>query len=62
MIRDNGPCFLFAPAKMMKEAEGPHELDVCTPLNKAALLHETSAESVAAGNAVTVLTYLHTIK
>ena len=22
MIRDNGPCFLFLPVKMMKEAKG----------------------------------------
>jgi len=62
MIRDNGPCFLFAPVKMMKEAKSTLELDVCAPLNKAALLHEASAESVAAGNAVTVLTYLHGVK
>mmetsp|Transcript_4123 Transcript_4123/g.9363 ORF Transcript_4123/g.9363 Transcript_4123/m.9363 type:complete len:811 (-) Transcript_4123:149-2581(-) len=62
MIRDNGPCFLFAPVKMMKESKGTLDLDVCAPLNKAALLHEASAESVAAGNAVTVLTYLHGVK
>eukprot|EP01082_Thalassiosira_pseudonana_P004303 g4537.t1 g4537 contig15:1229680-1232486(+) len=62
MIRDNGPCFLFAPVKMMKEAKGTLDLDVCAPLNKAALLHEASAESVASGNAVTVLTYLHGVK
>mmetsp|Transcript_35326 Transcript_35326/g.59979 ORF Transcript_35326/g.59979 Transcript_35326/m.59979 type:complete len:815 (-) Transcript_35326:143-2587(-) len=62
MIRDNGPCFLFAPVKMMKESKGKLDLDVCAPLNKAALLHEASAESVAAGNAVTVLTYLHGVK
>uniref|UniRef100_A0A7S2KFC8 Transketolase-like pyrimidine-binding domain-containing protein n=1 Tax=Leptocylindrus danicus TaxID=163516 RepID=A0A7S2KFC8_9STRA len=62
MIRDNGPCFLFAPVKMMKEAKGTVDLDRCLPLNKAALLHEASADSVAAGNAVTVLTYLHGVK
>lgn len=62
MIRDNGPCFLFAPVKMMKEAKGPLELDVCAPLNKAALLHEASDDAVKAGNAVTVLTYLHGVK
>ena len=62
MIRDNGPCFLFAPVKMMKEAKGKLDLGVCAPLNKAALLHDASAESVAAGNAVTVLTYLHGVK
>jgi pyruvate/2-oxoglutarate/acetoin dehydrogenase E1 component/TPP-dependent pyruvate/acetoin dehydrogenase alpha subunit len=62
MIRDNGPCFLFAPVKMMKESKGPIELGKCMPLNKAALLHEASAESVSAGKAVTVLTYLHGVK
>jgi pyruvate/2-oxoglutarate/acetoin dehydrogenase E1 component len=62
MIRDNGPCFLFAPVKMMKESKGKLELDVCAPLNKAALLHEASAGSVASGKAVTVLTYLHGVK
>merc|ERR1712222_84635 len=39
MIRDNGPCFLFAPVKQMKESKGKLDLDVCAPLNKAALLH-----------------------
>ena len=62
MIRDNGPCFLFAPVKMMKEAKGTVELDVCAPLNKGKLLHKASDASVAAGKAVTVLTYLHGVK
>ena len=62
MIRDNGPCFLFCPVKMMKESKGKVELDKCMPLNKAALLHEASQASVDAGNAVTVLTYLHGVK
>jgi len=62
MIRDNGPCFLFAPVKMMKEAKSSVELGKCMPLNKAALLNEASQESVDAGNAVTVLTYLHGVK
>ena len=62
MIRDNGPCFLFAPVKMMKEAKGEVDLGKCMPLNKAALLHEASADAVAAGKAVTVLTYLHGVK
>ena len=44
------------------EKKGTLDLDVCAPLNKAALLHEASADSVAAGNAVTVLTYLHGVK
>ena len=62
MIRDNGPCFLFAPVKMMKEAKGPIDMGKCMPLNKSAVLHKASDESVAAGNAVTVLTYLHGVK
>jgi 2-oxoisovalerate dehydrogenase E1 component len=62
MIRDNGPCFLFAPVKMMKEAKGKVELGVCAPLNKSVLLHKASDASVAAGKAVTVLTYLHGVK
>ena len=62
MIRDNGPCFLFAPVKMMKEAKGKLDLDKCAPLNKCALLHEASQSSVDAGQAVTVLTYLHGVK
>jgi TPP-dependent pyruvate/acetoin dehydrogenase alpha subunit/pyruvate/2-oxoglutarate/acetoin dehydrogenase E1 component len=62
MIRDNGPCFLFAPVKMMKESKGKVDLGKCMPLNKAALLHEAAAATVKAGNAVTVLTYLHGVK
>lgn len=62
MIRDNGPCFLFAPVKMMKESKGKVDLGKCMPLNKAALLHKASDEAVAAGKAVTVLTYLHGVK
>lgn len=62
MIRDNGPCFLFAPVKMMKESKGHVDLGKCMPLNKAAVLHEASEEAVKAGKAVTVLTYLHGIK
>lgn len=62
MIRDNGPCFLFAPVKMMKEAKGPVDLGKCAPLNKAALLNEASSASVSNGNAATVLTYLHGVK
>merc|ERR1712157_672852 len=51
MIRDNGPCFLFAPVKMMKEAKGPIDMGKCMPLNKAALLHEASKDTVDAGRA-----------
>jgi len=61
-IRDNGPCFIFAPVKMMKDTKGTVELDHCLPLNKAALLHKASDESVKRGNAVTVLTYLHGVR
>lgn len=62
MIRDNGPCFLFAPVKMMKEAKGTLDLGKCMPLNKAHLLNEASQASVDSGKAVTVLTYLHGVK
>lgn len=62
MIRDNGPCFLFAPVKMMKEVKGTVDLDKCMPLNKAAVLHSASEASVKSGKAVTVLTYLHGVK
>merc|ERR1712087_196385 len=62
MIRDNGPCFLFAPVKMMKESKGAVDLGKCMPLNKAALLNEASQASVDSGNAATVLTYLHGVK
>ena len=61
MIRDNGPCFLIAPVKMMKETKGSIVQGHCLPL-KNALLHEASEESVKAGKAVTVLTYLHGVK
>jgi len=62
MIRDNGPCFLFAPVKMMKEAKGTLDLGKCAQLNKAALLNEADQSCVDGGNAVTVLTYLHGVK
>jgi len=62
MIRDNGPCFLFAPVKMMKEAKGPIDMGKCMPLNKCAVLHKASDEVCKGGNAVTVLTYLHGVK
>jgi TPP-dependent pyruvate/acetoin dehydrogenase alpha subunit/pyruvate/2-oxoglutarate/acetoin dehydrogenase E1 component len=62
MIRDNGPGMLFLPVKMMKEIKARVDLDHCMPLNKAAVLHSASEESVKAGKAVTVLTYLHGVK
>ncbi len=61
-IRDNGPCILFLPVKMMKEIKGTVELGKCAPLNKAAVLHTASETSVKKGKAVTVLTYLHGVK
>mmetsp|Transcript_19290 Transcript_19290/g.54843 ORF Transcript_19290/g.54843 Transcript_19290/m.54843 type:complete len:795 (+) Transcript_19290:35-2419(+) len=62
MIRDNGPCFLFLPVKMMKETKGYAEVGRCMPINKCKLVHEASDAAVASGNAVTVLTYLHGLK
>lgn len=62
MIRDNGPGMLFTPVKTMKEAKGSVPVGLCLPLNKAKLLHEASPEAIDAGQAVTVLTYLHGIK
>lgn len=63
MIRDNGPCFLFSPVKMMKETKGKlTNIGQCMPLNKAAVLHEASAKSIKDKKAVTVLTYLHGVK
>lgn len=62
MIRDNGPGILFLPVKMMKEVRGSVQLDHCLPLNQAAVLHRASDVAVQAGNAVTVLTYLHGVK
>ncbi len=62
MIRDDGPTFLFAPVKMMKEAKGKVDLDKCLPLNKSTLLHKASDDAVKARKAVTVLTYLHGVK
>jgi TPP-dependent pyruvate/acetoin dehydrogenase alpha subunit/pyruvate/2-oxoglutarate/acetoin dehydrogenase E1 component len=62
MIRDNGPCMLFAPVKMMKFAKGPVDLGQCMPLDKDVLIHEASSASVQSHKAVTVLTYLHGVK
>jgi pyruvate/2-oxoglutarate/acetoin dehydrogenase E1 component len=62
MIRDDGPGILFTPVKQMKETKGSVALDQCLPLNKVAYLHKASEESVKAGKAVTVLTYLHGVK
>jgi pyruvate/2-oxoglutarate/acetoin dehydrogenase E1 component len=50
---------LFLPVKMMKSSKGPIEVGKCLPLNKAEVLHSASEDSVKAGKAVTVLTYLH---
>ena len=61
VIRDDGPCFLIFPVKLMKEIKGTVDLGQCMPL-KGALLHKASDESVKSGKAVTVLTYLHGVK
>lgn len=61
VIRDDGPCFLIFPVKLMKEIKGTVNLGQCMPL-KAALLHKASDKSVKSSNAVTVLTYLHGVK
>jgi pyruvate/2-oxoglutarate/acetoin dehydrogenase E1 component len=61
MIRDDGPCFLIFPVKMMKDTKGTIDFGKCMPL-KAELLHEASQESVNSRKAVTVLTYLHGVK
>lgn len=61
VIRDDGPCFLLFPVKLMKEIKGSVNLGECMPLN-AALLRKASDESVKSGNAVTVLSYLHGVK
>jgi len=61
MIRDDGPCFLVFPVKLMKETKGTVHLGKCMPL-KSALIHKASDKSVENGNAVTVLTYLHGVK
>lgn len=62
MIRDNGPGILFLPVKMMKETKGTIAVGECMPLNKDVVVHKASESSVAAGKAVTVLTYLHGVK
>jgi len=62
MIRDNGPCFLFLPVKMMKDTKSKVDLGKCMPINKAVVLHSASDASIAAGKAVTVLTYLHGVR
>merc|ERR1740139_640331 len=52
----------YGLTKSMIRDKGPFDQGKCMPLNKAALLNEASSESVAGGNAVTVLTYLHGVK
>ena len=47
---------------MMKDTKSHVALGQCMPLNKAELLHAASAESIKAGKAVTVLTYLHGVR
>jgi len=62
MIRDNGPGILFTPVKTMKEAKGFVAVGKCLPLNKCEVLSAASTQSIKAGKAVTVLTYLHGVK
>jgi len=62
MIRDDGPGILFTPVKQMKDVKGGVPVGECLPLNKAQVLHAASDAAVAAGKAVTVLTYLHGVK
>jgi len=62
MIRDDGPGILFTPVKQMKDVKGVVPVGECLPLNKAQVLHAASDAAVAAGKAVTVLTYLHGVK
>merc|ERR1712113_364761 len=47
MIRDNGPCLLFAPVKMMKFSKGPVDLGKCLPINRCELLHKASDSAVS---------------
>jgi len=61
-IRDNGPCFLFAPVKMMKDTKGFLKLDQCLDLHKAAVIHSASPQAIQNNKAVTVLTYLHGVR
>ena len=62
MIRDDGPGILFTPVKLMKDEKVKCDVGACLPLNEAKLMREASAASVASGNAVTVLTYLHGVR
>ena len=57
MIRDDGPGILFTPVKLMKDEKVPVDVGTCLQLNKAHLMRTASDASVAAGTAVTVLTY-----
>jgi len=61
MIRDNGPCFLVAPVKLMKETKGKLDIGKCLPL-KSSIVHRASEKTVQEGKAVTVLKYLHGVK
>ena len=61
MIRDNGPCFLVVPVKLMKEIKGTIDVGECLLL-KSSNIHKASNRSVKEGKAVTVLTYLHGVK
>ena len=60
-IRDNGPCVVLLPVKMMK-VKGECDLDVFYPLHKARYLLRAPDAALAAGKGVTLLTYLHGVK
>ena len=60
-IRDNGPCVVLLPVKMMK-IKGECDVDVFYPLHKARYLLRGSDAAIAAGKGVTLLTYLHGVK
>eukprot|EP00854_Cymbomonas_tetramitiformis_P009243 gene9243-10950_t len=62
MLRDDGPCILFVPEEQMKHTSRAVKVGKCLPLNKCRVLHTASPESVAAGRAVTVITYLHGVR
>ncbi|KAJ8611550.1 hypothetical protein CTAYLR_007714 [Chrysophaeum taylorii] len=56
MIRDDGPCILFTPVKLMKDQKTRVDLDKCMPLNKAQFVHSSPKPKV------TILTYLHGVR
>jgi pyruvate/2-oxoglutarate/acetoin dehydrogenase E1 component len=49
----------FPHPPQVQEVKGHAEIGRCLPIHKCHVTHRASDESVAAGKAVTVLTYLH---